>query len=134
MEPTGESAADQAKKELVVSRKRAIFLAECGPEVYNTLSNLLAPAKPKDKTLSDIINVLEAHYNPAPLEITESYHFGMRNQKAGESVSDYIVALKKLSIHCNYGLFLDRALRDRFVCGLSDSHSKQIARHCKSDI
>ena len=32
---------------------------------------------------------------------------------------DFTVALKKLSIHCNFGVYLNRALRDRFVCGLN---------------
>ena len=42
-------------------------------------------------------------------------------QKPGESIGEYaVVALKKLSIHCNFGEFLNRALRDRFVCGLSN--------------
>ena len=44
----------------------------------------------------------------------------MRNQQTDESISDYIVTLKKLSIHCNYEEFLNRALRDRFVCGLNN--------------
>ena len=44
----------------------------------------------------------------------------MWNQETDESISDYIVALKKLSIHCNYGEFLNRALRDRFVWGLNN--------------
>ena len=44
----------------------------------------------------------------------------MRNQQTDESINDYIVALKKLSIHCNYGEFLNRALRDRLVCGLNN--------------
>jgi hypothetical protein len=105
---------------VVVDRKRAIFLTEIGPEAYSTLSNLLTPAKPKDTTLADIIIALEGYYNPAPLEISESFHFNMRNQKQGESVGEYIVALRKLSIHCNYGEFLNRALRDRFVCGLNN--------------
>jgi hypothetical protein len=105
---------------VVRERKRAIFLTEIGPESYSTLSNLLVPAKPRDTSLSDIVQALEKHYNPPPLEIAESFHFGTRHQKSGESIGDFIVALKKLSIHCNYGEFLNRALRDRFVCGLNN--------------
>ena len=30
------------------------------------------------------------------------------------------MALNNLLIHCNYGEFLNRALRDRFVCGLNN--------------
>ena len=29
------------------------------------------------------------------------------------------MALKKLSIYCNFGVYLNRALHDRFVCGLN---------------
>ena len=49
-----------------------------------------------------------------------SFHFGTRNQKSEESVSDYVLALKKVAVHCNYGEYLNRALRDRFVCGLNN--------------
>ncbi|XP_070531592.1 uncharacterized protein [Ptychodera flava] len=118
VEKPGEGHDDN--NETVRDRKRAIFLTEIGPEVYSTLKNLLSPSKPKDKSLDEIVRALETHYNPAPLEIAESFHFGTRNQREGESISDYIVALKKLSLHCNYGDFLNRALRDRFVCGLID--------------
>ena len=54
------------------------------------LSNLLSPAKPKDTSLADIVQRLKNHYDPAPLEITESFHFGMRNQQTDESITDYI--------------------------------------------
>lgn len=118
LETPGED--NEAANRVVRERKRAIFLTEIGPEVYSTLSNLLVPVKPKDTTFTNIVQALERHYNPAPLEIAESFHFGTRNQKASESISDYVVALKKLSIHCNFGEFLNRALRDRFVCGLNN--------------
>lgn len=36
----------------------------------------------------------------------------------GESVAEYVVALKELSIHCDFGNVLDDALRDLLVCGL----------------
>ena len=63
---------------------------------------------------------LEKHYDPKPLEIAQSIHFGTRNLKAGKSIGDYILALKTLTVQCNYGEFLSRNLRDRFVCGLSN--------------
>lgn len=115
---TGEGSA--ATNLVVANRKRAIFLTEVGPEVYTTLSNLLAPTKPEDVSFTNIVEVLEKHYNPKPLEIAQSFHFGTRNQKSEESVSDYVLALKRLAVHCNYGEFLNRALRDRFVCGLNN--------------
>ena len=115
VETTGEGSTQT--NGVVADRKRAIFLTEVGPEVYSTLSNLLAPAKPKDTSFTD----LEKHYNPKPLEIAQSFHFGTRNQKSGESISDYVLVLRRLAVHCNYGEFLDRALRDRFVCGLNNS-------------
>ena len=68
-----------------------------------------------------MVRVLEKHYNPKPLKIAQSFHFGTRNQKPGESISDYVLALRRLAVHCNYGEFLDGALRDRFVCDLNSS-------------
>jgi len=52
VETMGEGSA--AANRVVANRKRAILLTEVGPEVYSTLSNLLAPAKPKDTQFTDI--------------------------------------------------------------------------------
>ena len=65
----------------ITEQKKAIFLAEVSPEVYSVLSNLLSPAKPKNTSLADIVQTLKNHYDPAPLEITESFHFAMPNQQ-----------------------------------------------------
>ena len=73
-----------------------------------------------DMQFTDIVRILEKQYNPKPLETAQSFHFGTRDQKSGESVSDYVVALKRLAVHCNYGEHLNRALRDQFVCGLNN--------------
>lgn len=34
----------------------------------------------------------------------------------------FIVELKSLAQRCNFELFLDRSLRDKFVCGVRDNH------------
>lgn len=99
-------------------KKKTIFLSEVGPAVHSVLSNLGAPAKPKDKSINEIFVSLKQYYEPAPLEISVSFHFGKRHQKSGETISDDILALKKLFIHCNFGNYLNQALRDKFVCGL----------------
>ena len=110
------NAAADAK---VRRKRKAIFLTEIGAETFTLLDNLLAPRKAKDVAMVECVTILEKHFNPAPLEIAESFHFGTRVRKQEESIGDFIVALKKLSIHCNFGTHLDRALRDRFVCGLN---------------
>ncbi|XP_064643572.1 uncharacterized protein K02A2.6-like [Lineus longissimus] len=117
----GAEPADLLRQAGVVARKKAIFLREIGAEVYTVLVNLTSPDKPRDKTLDELFTVLKAHFNPAPLEISESFHFGKRDQRSGENVSDYILALKKLTLHCNFENYLNRALRDKFVGGLLDS-------------
>ena len=112
-------AANAVADAAVVRKKRAIFLTELGADSFTLVNDLLAPRSAKEVELNEITRVLKEHYNPAPLEIAESFHFGTRVRKEGESIADFTVALKKLSIHCNFGVYLNRALRDRFVCGLN---------------
>lgn len=50
--------------------------------------------------------------------IGERFRFYQRLQKAGESIADFIADLRRLSINCEFGDFLDQALRDPFVCGV----------------
>ena len=57
VESTAEGSEEANR--VVANRKRAMFLTEVCPEVYSTLSNLLAPAQPKDTPFADIVKVLE---------------------------------------------------------------------------
>ena len=38
----------------------------------------------------------------------------------GESVRDFAAELRRLTIHCDFGYHLDEALRDHFVCRLTN--------------
>jgi len=78
----------------------------------------VAPDKVKDKTFDEITTILLQHYEPKPLVISERFNFNRRQQTANESVADYVAELRRLSAHCEFGTFLDDALRNRFVCGL----------------
>ena len=61
---------------------------------------------------------LQTDWTTRPLTISERFKFNKRNQKEGENVSEYVVELKRLSTYCDFGTFLEDALRDRLVCGL----------------
>jgi len=50
--------------------------------------------------------------------IAERFRFCKRDQRQGESVSQYVAVIKKLAETCNFGDFLNTALRDKFVCDL----------------
>ena len=59
------------------------------------------------------------------MEITERYNFYQRNQLPGESVTEFLAELRRLSIRCGFGTFLNQALRDKLVCGLLDEGTKK---------
>ena len=57
--------------------------------------------------------------------IAERFQFFRRQQDVGETVAEYEAELRKLATHCDYGAFLEQALRDRLVCGLRNEASQK---------
>ena len=120
-----ESYAERLSAWLVVNavtddQKSSVFLAVIGASTYKLLKSLLAPEKPNTKTFDELVNVLQRHYKPKPLIIAERFRFYKRQQQEGENVASFTVALRQLSSSCEFGAFLRQALRDQFVCGLSN--------------
>ena len=122
----------QEKWETYVERVEQFFLANnidddhrvptllslIGGKTYALLRDLLTPEKPATKSFQEIVTTLQQHLSPKPLEIAERFRFYKRNQHEGETVLTYVADLKKLVAHCNFGANLNKALRDRLVCGL----------------
>ena len=106
-----------------------IFLNVVGAPTYGLLRSLLAPTKPKEKSLAQIISVLKSHYEPKRNVVAERYKFHKRNQQAGlgESVAMYVAELRRLAARCSFGSHLQEALRDRLICGLkSEAMQKRL--------
>ena len=51
--------------------------------------------------------------------------FNQRCQQPGESIADCVAELRRLASTCNFGDFMDGALRDRLVCGLTSESSRR---------
>eukprot|EP00731_Ephydatia_muelleri_P006059 Em0003g307a len=108
-------------------KKVAILLSVIGAKTYAVLRSLVAPDQPKDKSFAELKALLKAHYDPKPLVIAERFRFYRRDQTAEESISEFLVELRRLAAHCEFGQFLDEALRDRLVCGLrNDAIQKRL--------
>ena len=99
-------------------RKVSVLLTVIGAQAYDTLHSLLAPTLPRNTSFEDLIAALKSHFDPTPLVIGERFHFYKRSQRANESVAEFLADLRRLCIHCEFGDFLNQALRDRFVCGI----------------
>ena len=95
-----------------------ILLSSIGANTYALLSDLTAPAAPKEKSFQEISTILHDHFEPKRSVIVERFHFHKREQAVGETMAEYDAALRKLAVHCEFGNTLLDTLRDRFVCGL----------------
>jgi RNase H-like domain found in reverse transcriptase/Integrase core domain/Reverse transcriptase (RNA-dependent DNA polymerase)/Aspartyl protease len=106
------------------------FLNVLPPEGLNKLSVLTNYVSPKiygniaDCTTYDAaIDALKALYVKPPNEIFARHCLATRRQKAGESLDEYLQALKSLSKDCNFknvtaAQYQEEAIRDAFISGL----------------
>lgn len=103
---------------LTATAKKDMFVTVLGDDAYVTLRNLVFPATPEAKSYDEMKEVLSKHYQPRRSVVAERYAFHKRVQQSEESVEDFIVELKRLALTCNFGTFLNDALRDQLVGGI----------------
>eukprot|EP00731_Ephydatia_muelleri_P018713 Em0011g753a len=106
--------------EIPTGRRVAVLLSVIGSRTYSLLRSLLHPEVPGEKTYVQLATALREHFEPKRLVVVERFHFNRRNQGNGESVLEYVAEIKRLAGTCTFGAFLTEALRDRFVCGLTN--------------
>ncbi|XP_077554845.1 uncharacterized protein LOC144169516 [Haemaphysalis longicornis] len=102
-----------------------VFLTAIGAEAYEVLRSLVVPDAPANKTFAEGKQLLQAHYRPSSLVIAERGKFNRRVQHEQESVEDFIVELKHLARKCDFGEFLNDALRDRLVAGVRNEDTQR---------
>lgn len=105
--------------------KVSLFITLAGPNVYQIVKNLVAPKKPSEYSFEEITNKLLQHFKPAVSEIHERFVFNQCVQKSDQSIAEYIVQIRKLASTCNFGAFLEEAMRDRLVCGIRSENTQK---------
>ena len=99
-------------------KKKAILLSSSGSKTYKLFRGLTAPAKPGDMTFAELVKLMKNHLSPKPNPIAERFRFNTRDRQPEESVANYVMELRCLTEHCEYGTSLNDMLRDRLVCGI----------------
>ena len=106
-------------------KRRAILISVIGAKAYHVLSDLCSPTPPSEKTSAQLTTILKNHFTPKKLVIAERYRFHNCTQREDESVTAFTANLKHLASTCQFGTYLNEALRDRFVCGLCSKETQK---------
>ena len=107
-------------------RVLALFVTYCGQETYEILEKLLVPESITSAGVTYVkcVALLEEHFKPTTFKIFERVKFYKRDQQPGESIADYVINLKQMSMACEFGEFYKEALRDKFVSGLKSESTQ----------
>ncbi|XP_064486482.1 uncharacterized protein LOC135398878 [Ornithodoros turicata] len=99
--------------------KKATLMYLIGEEAHGTLRNAVFPQAPGNMTYEALVAELKKYYAKQRRSVAENrYIFHERKQRTRESVQQFIVELERLAADCEYGTFLDEALRDQLIVGL----------------
>lgn len=93
--------------EIDPGKKVPSLLCLIGGRLYSLLRDLTFPDKPAEKTYQELVTLLNSHLSPKPIKTAERFRFDKRDQKEGETISEYVAQLKKLSIYCDFNASLN---------------------------
>ena len=102
-------------------KKRAILLTVVGPQQFRLLKDLTSPSKPAEKSFQELCKLLKDHHAPSPPNFLSRAKFDARTRQPGESIANFVAALRHLSEHCEFGGTLNDRLCEKFVTGLNNS-------------
>lgn len=101
------------------AQQKASFLALLSPSTFQLLKNLLFPTELSQADYSTLKDKLKQHLKPTPLQIPSRHALHSRKQREGESVPDFMAALRALASPCKYNAdVLNEVLKDTFVAGI----------------
>ena len=100
----------------VLDRGQQNGLPELRRDIYQVLSDLCCSDKAARKTLAQLLTKLNDHLNQCQIRWLNHLNYGQI--KDNESITDYSLALKKLTVHAHFPDLI-HWLRDMFVTGLN---------------
>ncbi|XP_059052349.1 uncharacterized protein K02A2.6-like [Achroia grisella] len=91
-----------------------------GSEGYDIYTTFKFNSEDEKENIEKVIEKFDNHFGTKTNTTMVRFKFFTRCQEVGESIDDYVTALKLLSQRCEFEQLEDSLLRDRIVCGIID--------------
>ena len=88
-----------------------LLLHTAGEEVQDICATLADTGA----TYDEAVSALNAHFQPQINNTFQRHVFRRECQKADETVSQFVIRLRKLAQHCKFGAHTDAFIRDQVV-------------------
>ena len=79
------------------------MLTNLGISTYQNIRAVCTPKKPYEVPYEELSQKIQSHLNPKPSVTAERSRFRAHVQVENETVSAFVVALKKLTAYCEFG-------------------------------
>lgn len=93
------------------------MIAVVGAKTYKLMRSLCRPKQPGELKFEELCELLTKHHEPKLSDTVARLKFHQRLRQQGESVPQYMAALKELTEHCNFDSLTDnpqdQMLRDQ---------------------
>ena len=107
------------------TKKKATFLTVCGKQTYSLIRSLISPQKPTDVDFATLRKKVREHHDPTPSVHVSRFKFGSCRRRVGQTIADYVAALRKASEHCGFESTLEDRLLEQLVICVDDERMQR---------
>lgn len=105
--------------------KVAILLHAIGDEGIDIFNTFTFDTEGDEAKLAVVVGKFHAYCNPRKNTVMERYSFWERSQKEGETIDQFVTALKNRAKNCEFGDQKDFMIRDRIIFGVREARLKE---------
>ena len=106
----------------IAEARKNLLLSKVGPEAFRILVDHHRPEAVTTKTYQLLKSTLQRHYQAGICILAERVTFASRYRKEGETVSQFIIALRAIAGNCSFGPSLEERLRDQLAIGINNDY------------
>ncbi|XP_059056153.1 uncharacterized protein K02A2.6-like [Achroia grisella] len=101
--------------------KSSLLVNLIGSDGYDIYTTFKYDKNENQEDFDILINKFNEHFGMKKNTTMARFKFFTRNQERGETIDEYVTALKLLTQSCEFEHLEEGLIRDRIVCGVTDS-------------